>query len=54
MTAFYIDEANAIAVPSTRAAVLLRPVVYLDGKYYCVLLGSDPLSGIFGGARTFQ
>ena len=54
MTAFYIEEVNIIAVPFTGAAALLRPVVYLDGKYYCVLLGSDPFSGIFGRARTLS
>lgn len=54
MDAYQISEDKIIKVELSGAAGLLKPVVYIDGKYYCVLLGIDPESGVFGRGRTLE
>lgn len=31
---------------------VLKPLLYKDGDSYCVVLGPDPQSGVFGCGRT--
>ena len=54
MEPFHIDYDTIITVPLIGAAGLLKPIVYIDGKYYCVLLGTDPDSGVYGRGRTLN
>lgn len=51
---FYIDPEKIIKVELTGVASILKPVVYVEGKNYCCLLGLDPESGIFGKGRTLE
>ena len=52
MDHFIIDQDKKITVNLKGIAGLLKPTIYIDGKYYCFLLGADPDTGIFGRGRT--
>lgn len=54
MSRLRITQDNIITVPLTGAAALLKPAVFIDGKYYCVLLGQDTKCGVFGRGRTLE
>ena len=36
------------------ATALLKPTTYIDGKIHCILLGTDPNSGIYGRGRMLE
>ena len=54
MSHFKINQDTILTAPLPGAAALLKPVVFIDGKYYCVLLGQDPESGVYARARTLE
>jgi hypothetical protein len=43
---------NSAEVPQN--VRVLKPMVYMDGPAYCVLLGPDPATGVFGCGDTLK
>ena len=54
MPDFRFNQDKILTVPLTGAAILLKPVVFIEGEYYCVLLGQDQESGVFARGRTLE
>jgi hypothetical protein len=43
-----VNPDSVVVIALSGAAKALRPVVFKEGKDFCVLLGTNPQDGVFG------